>query len=262
MSAAGARAWCGADEEVLMAETREQPGLMPCWPRAPGRTHAGHQGAGGWAGIPTGWHHPAALQDSPRAWGQRWRVFGLGAGSVAQPLCRAAPGLNGMLKACCADHTGSSPLSSSMPRPHCVAWEQVRVMRWWRDAWARAVGWGRGRKDRVTGGYQLLRRAASTIHPCSTDRGTRGIESAELGTRNAYKYLQSFSAGGRGQPGMGTAEGWGQRGVGCCAPGRLRPCMAAPWFMPCAGPWRGGGGSAMVPGICHVHGRGKGQSEG
>lgn len=171
---------------------------------------------------------------------------------------RAAPGLNGMPKVWCADCMGSSPLSSDMPWPLCAAWEQVRVMQQQRGAWARAVGWGRGRRK----GGQGTQGLRATFHPCSTARGTRGIESAELDARNAYKYPQSFSASGRGQPGVGMAEGWGQRGAGYCAPGRLRPCLAAPRPTPSAGPWWGRGGSAMLPGIHRVLGRGKGQSEG
>lgn len=91
MSAAGARAWCGVDGEVLMAEAREQPGPMPCWHRAPGRTCAGHRGTGGWAGCPMGWHRPAVLQGSRRAWGQCCRVLGLGMGSVALIPLESSP---------------------------------------------------------------------------------------------------------------------------------------------------------------------------
>lgn len=162
----------------------------------------------------------------------------MGMGSLAPIALESRPRCEWVPKVWCADRMGSSPLSSGMPWTHRVAWEQVRVIQGWRRAWSRAVGWGRGRRKGGQGSQWL----PATFYPCSTARNTRGIESAELGTRNAYKYPQSFSAGGKGQcgaghsGGLGTAWGWA-----------LRPRWAAP---------RCRGGCAMVPR------QGKGQSEG
>lgn len=93
----------------------------------------------------------------------------------------------------------------------------------------------------------------ATFHPYGTARGTRGIESAELGTRNAYKYPQSFSGSGRGQPGVGTVEGWGWRGAGEAE--TLPGSTAARTECQATGSQ---GGSAMLPGIPRVLGRGTG----
>lgn len=51
----------------------------------------------------------------------------------------------------------------------------------------------------------------ATFYPCSTVRGTIG--SGRLGTTNSYKYLQSFSAGGRDILVRAWLR-WGQCGAG------------------------------------------------
>lgn len=118
-------------------------------------------------------------------------------------------------------------------------------------------GQEKGRTE-CPGGCQLLCCAGSTIHPGNTVRGTRGIESAVLGTRNAYKYTQSCGAGGRGQLGMGTEKGQRQQGAGCCTLGNAETLPGRATANTMCWPWRGRSGSAVLPRICHAPGLGPG----